>query len=355
MGYVIFLVAILIFQQIFANYYYKNALKGVKVKRYFTKNRLFEGDTLEVVYEIENHKRLPLFNLMVIDYLPDNLKTISGNKYRNLNSFHITIWGYKKVIRRYKMVAAARDYVSVSSIHLRIHDVFGILESEQEFKSYDNIYIYPRPKQLKLRAESETIKEARSVKKWIEEDPLSFYSVRKYTSTDPFKKINWKKTAQLGELMVNEYEANKSKKVSIYVNLKGSNFNFLGINAAHLEDLLRYTAYLARYFVEHGYELSVFANSGIKTDERRYVRVEPGMGRKHLNVIYEMFSLVDYHMVHDDDMIIRQNRHILSDGKVIVVSMPQVGWGENVVKTLKRYGIDALFIGVSADEKAQFV
>lgn len=354
MGYIVFFILILVIQQVVSILYYRRALKDVTVKRHFTKNRVFEGDELEVIYEIENRKGLPLINMLVIDQLPDNLKTISMKGFRNLNSFHISIMGYKRIVRRYRLKAMDRDYVSVSSVNLRIGDIFGIYSDEKEFKTYDNIFIYPKPEQVDLKVNDETIKDAKPVKRWTDEDPLAFYSIRKYNSTDSIRKINWNKTAQFNDIMVNEFETNKTNRLMLFVNLVASEFNFMGINAQYLESLIKYTAYISRFFINAGYEVSLFTNCGTKTDENKYIKVNPGTGQKQLGTIFDNLSLTDYHNTLNTDMIIRQNKRLMSSGKVLLLTIGG-DYAQSMLRLFGKYGIDSAMLSLISGKEAKFI
>lgn len=353
-GYISFLIVIIIFAEAVAYYYHTVALKNVSVKRYFSKNRVYEGDELEVIYEIENRKRLPLINLQVTDELTENLKVITGSIYEHTNTFNINVLGFRKKVRVYKVIACERDYISRSIVYLKIKDIFGLGVKEEQFTSYDNIYIYPKPKELKLNFDNMVIQSRDPIKRWLEEDPLSFYSIREYNSNDSMRKINWMKTAQFNKLMVNEYETNKTKKIIIFMNLVGGKYNFMSFNSPHFEDLIKFAVYMSKLFLKRGYELGILTNCGMKIDEKNYLKIEPGMGENQYKKICDRMTVVDYRNVLSYQKIVKENHGMLKDGKIIILSIENE-YAHQLLRYLNGKSLDAKLLAAITDSRADYI
>jgi len=84
-----------------------------------------------------------------------------------------------------------------------------------------------------------------------------FSYIREYLPGDPFKFINWKASARLNELMVNEYEREGSRTVILVVD-RGSNM-LIGTNVENaLEYAVPLAATLARSFIRSGASVGLY-------------------------------------------------------------------------------------------------
>lgn len=353
MVYFLFFVCLVILQDFIVRHYIKNALKNVNIRRYFSKDRVYEGDEFEVIYVIENAKWLPLINLKVVDMLPESVKVKAEGKYYNLNSFRINVMGFRRVTRIYSVKAMERDYVSSSLIKLSITDMLGVRGTEKTVSSYDVIYVYPRPKKLLSHKLKDMIEEAKPWKTWLEE-PLMFYSIREYMENDLFKRINWKKTAQLNKLMVNEFETNKNKRVILLLDIKTSKYLMTVDEMKLVEDIFRYTAYLTAYLIKAGYEVGVYGNCGYKNSREALFKIQPGIGNKHLLTIYDGLSLANYNNVVDFKNMIQIGKKGLRSNKIIMLALYNEQ-AQRDLKLLRNHEIDASMIGVVNDEQTVFI
>ncbi len=84
-----------------------------------------------------------------------------------------------------------------------------------------------------------------------------FKEIREYLPSDPLRFINWKATARLGEVRVNEYEREGKKTVFFFVDVTGR----MGVGST-LRTPLEYSASLVAslsyYFLKHGYNVGLY-------------------------------------------------------------------------------------------------
>lgn len=335
------LVVLIIMQWLIAKYYKNNALDNVSVKRYFSKRRIREGETLEIVYEVYNDKRIPLINLTIIDSLPDSLSVVSSSgvyKDIHFNDIHIDVPGHCHVLRRYSVIAKHRGYISSYSLTLRIKDIFGLKTSEKIFRSYDNLYIYPSMRECKINQYDMITKEAKPVKSLVNEDPLIFYSIRPYEAHDSVRKVNWNKTAQIGRLMVNEYENVLYKNICLFVNVAaGDSYQYDNEN---VENLLRVASYVIFNFISNGYAVGLIVNCATVIKGHENICLLPDMGFKHLARCNDMLSMADLRALIDTRQIVRYNSRILTGCSNIIISC-EAKSGEDVLKIFKSYNVQA--------------
>lgn len=55
------------------------------------------------------------------------------------------------------------------------------------------------------------------------EDPFEFSGIRDYRKEDPMNRINWKSSARMGDLMVNQFDATTSVEVTVLLDIEDAN------------------------------------------------------------------------------------------------------------------------------------
>lgn len=109
-----------------------------------------------------------------------------------------------------------------------------------------------------------------------------FYSLREYYSGDEFRKINWKASSRLGELVMNEFEALKITDVIIVLDARRE--NLLGEEKSILDYSLDAAASIAAAALKGGNRL------GFLSYGDSFHRLYPGTTRRHLLKILEILT-----------------------------------------------------------------
>ncbi|WP_018635000.1 DUF58 domain-containing protein [Parafrankia elaeagni] len=160
--------------------------------------RVTAGDTVSVRIRLDNVSRLRSSVLRVEDVTPH-----LGHRARFVVD-RIEPGGSRDL--SYSMRAETRGRYQVGPLTIRLTDPFGLCELERSFRSKDDLTVAPALERLPLvppvglSALNNKVRRA-TVRIGDEES-----STRPYHSGDDLRKVHWKNTARLGELMVRRDE-----------------------------------------------------------------------------------------------------------------------------------------------------
>lgn len=118
-----------------------------------------------------------------------------------------------------------RGYYDVGIKSVEIEDFLGIFRLTYKIAEPKYITVYPRIVQLqKFRLKTNFISESQSVLNNTYEDLSTISDIRKYAYGDSLKKIHWKLTSKMNEIMVKNYQSTSETNASIFIDLKRNNF-----------------------------------------------------------------------------------------------------------------------------------
>ena len=109
------------------------------------------------------------------------------------------------------------------------------------------------------------------------EDPFEFSGIRDYRKEDPMNRINWKSSARMGDLMVNQFDATTSVEVTVLLDIEDAN---ILREEAQVEESIRITSSLAARMVKNKMNLWVKSNAkDEETGEELRVHLAAGAGK----------------------------------------------------------------------------
>jgi uncharacterized protein (DUF58 family) len=196
-----FLVLGIIFSTLMLTVFFTSQSK-VEVERIIPDPKLFEGDELEVILRVKCLSR-SLGTLEIYDTIPSSMKLVGGS-----NKFLANLNKNEEVEIRYKVQAPLRGYYNFGPVVIRNSDFLDLFMEKRSIADKTTVVVYPRmldvssvpidSKYRKLHPGSITMRHVGT--------GSDFHSIRDYFSQDPFKNINWKVSARLRKIMVNQYE-----------------------------------------------------------------------------------------------------------------------------------------------------
>lgn len=119
----------------------------------------------------------------------------------------------------YYTTAPVRGEYHVSKLYLRYQSRFGLWQKQKAFEEKDTIKVIPdmtETKQYLENAQKFLIHEGVTIRKQ-KSGVGEFSKIRSYVVGDDPRKINWRQTAKLQEVMTNEYEPEHGKYITILI------------------------------------------------------------------------------------------------------------------------------------------
>lgn len=268
--------------------------RKLKVEITLSKDHAFEGEDLVLTETVWNHKLLPLPILKVKFMTSRHLvfqdmsnSKISDNYYRN---DLISVLMYQKLTRSIPFRCSNRGYFTIDKIYLVSSDLLLSKEYVSESDIHVHLYVYPRPVDARqLEIPFQKMLGTVLTKRFMNEDPFEFKSIREYQTYDTLKTINWKASAKAGSLMVNVFDYTSSQQIHIFINLEPA---VLRIQGAFLEESIRVAATLAVKFIEQGVPTSIYTNA-LDIITKKPVSIPAGSGVNHIRSINEALARID--------------------------------------------------------------
>src|SRR5690606_18575713 len=159
--------------------YQRGAMRGLTYTRYFTKDAVFEGDTVEMVEVISNAKWLPLPWLRLESSIQTglrfgdqaNLDIYTGDIYQN----HISLFylrPYRRIKRHHQVMCGRRGLFRLDSATLTTGDPLGLISRAHKFPLHLELLVYPQILALQeLPLPNHSWIGELAVQRWIVEDP----------------------------------------------------------------------------------------------------------------------------------------------------------------------------------------
>ena len=191
--------------------------KGIAVRRRISRREIRMGEEVEVTVELAVERG---FGIVVIrDPLPKNIALTGGNNvgvfFKGLKPRRVSYTYRIKPVLRGLYTLPRSEVTTRNPLGIRYHwGLYG-----------DSLRLRAIPRVIRSVPLTETRRKARiSVPEtsFSIRGPLStdFKEIRSYQTGDPMKLINWKATARIGEVLVNEFEREGKKTVLFIVDAR---------------------------------------------------------------------------------------------------------------------------------------
>lgn len=268
--------------------------RKLQVNMTLSKAYAVEGEDCILTETIINKKLLPIpvikVKFMTSRYLSFHDMSnsdITDNYYRN---DLLSVMMYQKITRDISFCCSHRGYYSIDKIFVVCSDLLLQKEYVNTFDQNLELTVYPRlVEEERLQIPFRKMLGTILTKRFINEDPFEFKSIREYQSYDTMKTINWKASAKSGSLMVNVFDYTASQQITILLDLKPepiSKWDEL------TEESIRIAATLAAKFIDQGIPTALYTNAhDILTKEPKHISA--GSGVNHLRTINDALARVN--------------------------------------------------------------
>lgn len=186
---------------------------GVKAKRTLP-NKFSNSDENEVPISLLNHYNFTI-NAKFIDELPEQFQKrdfVHISKLKTNQSYNF----------QYQVVPVERGEYSFGKLNVYISTFLNILSRRYTFEENKKVAVYPSYIQMKkyeFLAMSNKLTEFGLKKIRRIGHTLEFEQIKSYVQGDDVRTINWKATAKRSQLMVNQYQDEKSQPIYSLIDL----------------------------------------------------------------------------------------------------------------------------------------
>ena len=301
---------------------------GLRVKLDFSEDVVPCDKKVELIEVIENDKplALPILNVKFatsrsFDFAEEENSNVSDMYYRN-DIF--SILGNQRIERRLEFTTGARGVFSIKELQVSSRDLF-LKHSFAHINANDTVLtVLPRriPMENFIQIRDQIMGDF-FINRWDNPDPFAFRGIRPYQSFDTMGSINWKASARMNELMVNQYQATTENEVRIYLNLRPYMKSQADVLAEHA---IRIASTIAADYIDHGIRVSLYTNGWDIESKEEDDEIEmsgdlpphfkSGTGREHLKALDIYLARLDIRKKTADMLKVLQMGFDTAEGEV---------------------------------------
>lgn len=202
---VLLLVAVaLLVVDIILLFHIRNGITGNR----FTPDRLSNGDENKIRIFLENHYPFDV-DIKVVDEIPFQFQR------RDLKFFASVASGTEKQIH-YSLRPVERGEYSFGGVNVFANSIIGLISRRFVFSNQQMVPVYPSYLQMRkdqLLAITNRLSDYGLKKIRRLGHSMEFEKIREYVKGDDYRSVNWKASGRKNQLMVNQYQDEKSQHV----------------------------------------------------------------------------------------------------------------------------------------------
>ena len=171
-------------------------------------DKFSNSDENEIQISIQNTSQLAL-NLEIIDEIPEQFQKRDFSLYLQLAS-------KESSLKTYQLVPKRRGEYVFGNLNVYASSKIGFIQKRYQFANEQTVKVYPSFIQMKkydFLAHSKKLTEFGFKKIRRIGHTLEFEQIKDYVVGDDVRTINWKATAKHRNLMVNQYQDEKSQPI----------------------------------------------------------------------------------------------------------------------------------------------
>jgi len=217
------------------------------------------GATARVVLRLQNMSGLPTGTLLLEDRLPYALGSRPRLVLERLSRHQTSSVAY--TVR-----ADVRGRYVVGPLVVRLADPFGLCELARSFPSVDHLTVTPQVvalQQVRLMGEYAGSGESRARSVAVHGDDDA--ATREYRDGDDLRRVHWRSTARVGELMVRREEQPWESRATLVLDTRAGAHRGEGPTAS-FEWAVSAVASVAVHLRHSGYKLRLVGDTGIDVD-----------------------------------------------------------------------------------------
>ncbi len=260
----------------------------------FQKRAVLEDELIKVDVTVRNGKRLPLPALSVNFNLPHQFSEYNS-KQKNLTDTYnrselFTLYSYQAITRTLTFRCRQRGCYVLRELMLDSSSLF-MDRVDTGSKLLDRqIMVYPKCVNMRNFVKNfQNLFGEILVNDFYNEDVFLIRGVREYQPFDSQRTINWKATAKLGSLMVNNYEYTDSRRVVIFLNLTK---NQLSDDPEIAEESIRLAKTWCQNLDKYGIESDLYTNGRGEGEEGCLTVEKDNITKKYMTHVNETLAKI---------------------------------------------------------------
>jgi uncharacterized protein (DUF58 family) len=175
------------------------------------RERVFEGDEVEVTVTAESRTGIPILEVLVA--LPAGVELVDGD-----DPLVARLRAGRPEVRTFRVRAARWGAYDLGRVYVRSRDLLDFFRWETQFALERPLRVYPRPEHAEaLLAPAETQVFAGHHVSRGRGDGIEFADLRPFVPGDRVRRVNWRASARRSELWVNEYHPERSADVVVFL------------------------------------------------------------------------------------------------------------------------------------------
>ncbi len=272
--------------------------------------KIEEDDTLIVTLEIKNKSFLPVFDVVLEDFLScayaqERQKFVMLDLLMPNSTSKLT----------YNCLCPQRGRYDIGPLVAYFFDPLGLFYFIQTYPVYSEVYVYPRTFNIrKFPALNKGTSPWLGVEtSRVSGDDDEFYGVREYKRGDPLKKIHWMVSARKNQLIVKEFQRQSFFRATILFNLEKED-NLGEGKESVAEYTIKIVASIAKYLINLGVSVEMISHAG------EVVHIPFNKGADHLEEILKFLTIAKAESrITLLELFATFQRNILEDSSLIVV------------------------------------
>lgn len=276
-------------------------LKRLEYRRYFSRPRVFEGESLEMVEVLRNRKPLPVPWLRIESRISPFLRftgrqgderSISADQYHRSLFF---LPPFSQIVRRHSVKCLKRGQYQVSSAAITAGDLFALSRKSRQVDLNCQVTVYPRLLEQEFDLPSSRWQGDVTVRRFIQPDPFLVAGIRDYMPGDAMRDVHWAATARTGSLKVKQRDYTADPRLMVLLNVQMTEEQWgdlMEYEQEIIEQGIRLAATLCVKAVECGMETGFGCNGSL---ENQSVLVPARNGRDQIETLLTVMARMTLH------------------------------------------------------------
>ncbi|AFG36394.1 DUF58 domain-containing protein [Spirochaeta africana] len=266
--------------------YVRSILASLRIHRRQMSIKTYRNQRTPVTLVVENHSRLPIPLLAVID--------VAGSLHSDgMNRHVLSLRPRERRSFTYHVKNNNRGRYLLGPIELRLADPLGFFSRKVVVPLSGEVIVYPELNRLDTLIKDGVPSGTMRVKNPLYEDVTRFRSLREYINGDEMRRINWKASARVGKLHVSQYTPTISFTGLICLNLNSEDYAQRGRYHAG-ERAVQVAAALVRHNLDRSQPVGMITNGHLPDARVLKGFIPPGTADEHGVKLLEFLSCVEF-------------------------------------------------------------